>query len=231
MLTAEDRIKEYAKKLGADVCGIADIHRFQHAPEGFHPRDLYAQCNSVIVSGIALPKGLYDVDSRLIYGYFNESVCPKVDDISFRLAKYLEDILDAAAIPLPCDAPYDYWDKAHLTGKGLLSMKHAAVQAGIGTLGKSTLLLNAQYGNRLVVGAVLTNLPLHADPMASAVCLEGCTRCIDACPTQAIQNGHVDQSLCRPFSYGSTARGFGTVECNRCRTQCPMRLGKQAKKA
>jgi epoxyqueuosine reductase QueG len=37
-------------------------------------------------------------------------------------------------------------------------MKHAAVNAGIGALGKNTLLINKKYGNRLVIGAILTTL-------------------------------------------------------------------------
>ncbi|MDF2520381.1 MAG: iron-sulfur cluster-binding protein, partial [Clostridia bacterium] len=67
----KNQIKELVLNLGADVCGIANIDRFSEAPAGFNPRDIFPYCKSVIVFGIALPKGLTMVESKLIYGYFN----------------------------------------------------------------------------------------------------------------------------------------------------------------
>uniref|UniRef100_UPI004056735D hypothetical protein n=1 Tax=Acetatifactor sp. TaxID=1872090 RepID=UPI004056735D len=49
------------------------------------------------------------------------------------------------------DNPYEYWETETMTGKGVLSMKHAAVACGIGQIGKSSLLLNPKYGNRLTL--------------------------------------------------------------------------------
>ena len=70
----EKYIKNAALQFGADVCGIGSIDRFADAPKGFSPLDLYDKCKSVIAVGIALPKGLYEVDSRLMYGHFNAEV-------------------------------------------------------------------------------------------------------------------------------------------------------------
>ncbi|MBC3798046.1 hypothetical protein [Acetobacterium tundrae] len=113
-----------------------------------------------------------------------------------------------------------------MRGKGLISMKHTAALCGIGEIGKSTLLLNPKYGNLLTIGVILTNLDLKSDPLGENICIEGCTKCIDACPVQAIKNGVVNQKLCRMNTYGKTARGFDTVDCNHCRVICPMRFGR-----
>ena len=43
-------IKEMAYSLGADICGIASIKRFEHAPKGFHPLDVYSETKSIITS-------------------------------------------------------------------------------------------------------------------------------------------------------------------------------------
>lgn len=59
-----------------------------------------------------------------------------------------------------------------------------------------------------------------------AVLIPGCHKCIDSCPAQAIKDGSATQKLCRLNTYGKTARGFDTVDCNKCRTVCPMRFGK-----
>ena len=223
----EKQIKEFVLSLGADVCGIANIDRFVDAPKGFHPRDIFPACNSVIVFGIALPKGLTLVDSRLVYRHFNYSNCPEVDLIAFKTAKELERLYGGYAVPMPSDGPYEYWDAEKLEGRGLISMKHAAVLAGLGALGKSTLLLNEKYGNMLTVGAVLTELNLASDPLSESICIKDCDLCIKNCPSQALDGHSANQLKCRPNTYGKNARGFETVNCNKCRVVCPMRFGKE----
>jgi len=221
----EKYIKETALQYGADVCGIGNIERFENAPEGFSPLDLYDKCKSVIAVGIALPKGLYEVESRLLYGHFNGEICTILDTLELKLAKEIEKKFGCKAVPVPCDAPNEYWDAGRMTAKGLISMKHTAVLCGLGSIGKSSLLLNPEYGNCLTVGAILTDLKLKADELQPDLCIPGCRKCLDSCPVQAIKDGSVNQKLCRTNTYGQTARGFGTVDCNNCRVVCPMRYG------
>ena len=221
----EKFIKETAYRYGADVCGIGNIDRFENAPTGYSPLDLFEQCKSVIAVGIALPKGLYEIAPRLIYSHFNAEVCTILDLIELNLAKEIEKKFHCLAVPVPCDAPNEYWDAERMTAKGLISMKHTAVLCGLGSIGKSSLLINPEYGNRLTIGAVLTNLELKPDSVQPDLCITGCRRCIDSCPVQAIQEGSVDQKRCRLNTYGKTARGFDTVDCNNCRSVCPMRFG------
>ena len=128
-------------------------------------------------------------------------------------------------VPIPSDGPYEYWEEETMTGKGLLSMKHVAVACGIGQLGKSSLLLNPEYGNRLTLGAILTNVDFESDPVCKNICIPGCTKCLDSCPVLAIQEKSVTQKKCRQNTYGNTARGYDTVDCNKCRSECPMRDG------
>jgi epoxyqueuosine reductase QueG len=220
-------LKEYVISLDADVCGVANIDRFGGAPKGFHPTDIYTECKSVIVFGIALPKGLTMVEPRLIYGHFNYDICKTVDLISFRTAKVIEEKYHGIAVPMPCDGPYEYWDSERKEGRGLISMKHSAVLAGLGNLGKSTLLLNEKYGNLLILGAILTNLDMPSDPLSKSICIENCRLCIDNCPSKALNGTTVNQFNCRTNTYNKNSRGYDTVDCNRCRTVCPMRYGKE----
>jgi len=222
----KNEIKELAYQLGADVCGIGSIERFENAPPGFSPLDLFDRCKSVIALGIALPKGLYEVQPRLLYGYFNGKISSSIDDLELRLAKELEVRYNCMAVPVPSDAPNEYWEAESMTAKGLISMRHTAVLCGLGSIGKSSLLLNSEYGNRLILGAVLTDLELESDDLQEDICIEGCRRCIDNCPAQAIADKQVKQKQCRMNTYGKTARGFDTVDCNKCRIVCPMRFGK-----
>lgn len=61
-----------------------------------------------------------------------------------------------------------------------------AVKAGLGWIGKNSLLINRKLGSFVFIGELVINLELpYNDEIMNDAC-GGCTRCIDACPTQAI---------------------------------------------
>lgn len=63
--------------------------------------------------------------------------------------------------------------------------KALARNAGLGWIGKHTLLLDRDAGSWFFLGELYTDLPLPVDPPSTAHC-GTCTRCIDVCPTRAI---------------------------------------------
>lgn len=220
----EERIKKIFIDLGADVCGIASVERFINAPTGFHPMDIYEECKSVIVFAKTLPKGLASVNPRIVYNRAIDININELDRIAYLAGLEIEK-LGGAAVPIPSDSPYEYWDNEKMEGRGILSMKHAAVLAGIGSLGKNTLLINKTYGNMLEIGAVLTNLELQSDSFAENMCIKNCHLCLDNCPQKALDGQTVNQKLCREYTYSNNARGFSVCNCNKCRIVCPKSLG------
>jgi epoxyqueuosine reductase len=70
--------------------------------------------------------------------------------------------------------------------------------SGIGWTGKNTCILNQQLGSWLFLGVILTSLDLQPDqfPQLAADRCGSCTRCIDACPTQALTPYQMDATRC-----------------------------------
>lgn len=69
---------------------------------------------------------------------------------------------------------------------GPLLERELAQRAGIGWIGKNTLLINPREGSWTLLSEILLAWPLPADAPFMADRCGSCTRCIDACPTQAI---------------------------------------------
>ena len=223
----KEQLKEIFYELGSEVCGIANIDLFANSPDGFRPTDIYKECKSVIVFAKAIPKGIALVNPKIVYNHFNSVGVVELDRIAYNAANKIEKLYNAIAVPIPADGPYDYWDSENMEGRGIISMKHAAVLAGVGTLGKSTMLINRQYGNMLSIGIVLTNIDLISDSPADNLCIKGCQICINSCPVKAISEHGVNQKLCRNHTYTTNERGFGIVNCNNCRIKCPIAFGKK----
>lgn len=218
-------IKDTLEGLGADLCGIAPVERFRHAPAGFHPAAIYQDCESVVVFAKRIPVGPLFAASCIPYTHASQLVVQEVDYLGLRASRELER-LGVRTVLIPTDVPYEHWEADRSHGRGILSLRHAAWLAGLGTLGKNTLLRNDDYGSMLILGAILMDTELEGDPIvAYEGCLANCDICIDACPVGALDGETVDQSLCRPLSNHVTERGFVIKKCNACLRECPHALG------
>jgi epoxyqueuosine reductase len=85
--------------------------------------------------------------------------------------------------------------------RGRLALKHCAADAGLGTIGDNTLLINPVHGNRLLLGAVITEHAIApSPPPAEMASCTHCNRCAAACPAGAIRDGEVDLTSCRALT-------------------------------
>lgn len=108
-----------------------------------------------------------------------------------------------------------------------------AVNSGLGWIGKNGNLLNRQTGSFFFIATLITDLDLVADAPFQTMHCGTCTRCIDACPTQAIvAPGEVDGSKCIsyltielkeamiPGEYHNKMEGW-MFGCDVCQDVCP----------
>jgi epoxyqueuosine reductase len=217
-----DKVKQFARSNGADLVGVASVERFDEAPAGHHPTDLLPGAKTVVACAIRIPVGVLDGPATA-YQQTMDTVHAQLDLLAYQVALFLE-TEGGRAVPVPSDEPYRHWEAEKSYGRGDLSHKHAAQAAGLGKLGKSSMLITPEFGNRVHLVSVVTDVGLEPDPVLDwEPCPAGCTLCLRACPAGAIGEGsRVNQALCRPVVMERLPKGTIIESCWACRSACPV---------
>lgn len=216
------KIKEIMYSLGADLCGVADISRFCGAPPGYHPRDVFPACRSVISFGCRFPAGTLLCSSPVPYTRVRNSMTPKMDGIALEFCIEMEKH-GIVCVPIPTNE--SQWDTRTGRYRSVISLKHAAQAAGLGTIGRHSLLITPEFGSMIWLGAVLCDCELEPDPLREPVC-NNCNRCVDICPADALRTPEVEQQACWNYAFGEDEESRSwRITCHKCRDICPYHLG------
>lgn len=115
------------------------------------------------------------------------------------------------------------------------SFKFAAVNAGLGWIGKNDVLVTENYGPRLRLAAVLVDCDLPIDsPVTNSRCPVDCFNCVQACPCQALTGNQwsrtsqrselIDYFLCNKMRSAYIKTHNRKNSCGLCFVACPFGL-------
>lgn len=121
-------------------------------------------------------------------------VLRKMDKVAWRLANEMEAIGHPTFVTAAQETDWDYKRASY----GRLSTRHLGVEAGLGTLGLEVNILTPEFGPRIYLTGILTELELEPDErITEQVCIgESCSRCLHACPADAVQHFGIDKRAC-----------------------------------
>lgn len=119
--------------------------------------------------------------------------------------------------------------------------REAAIRSGVGFAGKNTVVITRRTGSWVVLGTIATDAPLEVTEAMREGC-GSCTRCIDACPTDAIVDGGRVLDVTRCISYWGQSRHSIPIDvreamddlvygCDICQDVCPWNRGVERRRA
>jgi epoxyqueuosine reductase len=238
-------IKEEARVCGFDLCGITGAghldaeaaHMSTWLGEGCNGEMAFLTRNSEKRSDASLL--VPGAKTVIVVGlnYYSEpesvgSIWPVISryasgrDYHLEVKQRLRAMLESLAAKVVGLEGRIFSDSAPLMEKPL------AVRAGLGWQGKNSLLITSDRGSFFFLGEIVINLQAAFDKPFSTDLCGSCTKCIDACPTDAITaGGYVDARRC--ISYltvelrGSIPEEFASKTggmvygCDICQDVCP----------
>ena len=203
-MTLEEKIKEYAYRIGIDLIGFGSAKPFEELRgpieqrkekgylTGFEEPDLEKRIDPQktmenVKSIISVGMGYYTADKGVPQ---DESPYSGVIARSAWGRDYHE-VMKAKLLDLMeyIRSQVGSFDYKIYVDTGPLSDRQVAYRAGIGWFGKNNMLISEKYGSWIFLGYALISLELKPDQPSKRNC-EGCNRCIQACPGKALYEGY-----------------------------------------
>jgi epoxyqueuosine reductase QueG len=231
-VTSSD-IKSYCRVSGADLVGIADLEPFRRTGSG--SPELLSPYTAAVSLAVRLDN---EVIERIAdgptpeYAEHYRTVNAALDRIASGLVEWIA-VRGHLAQAIPASSIVD-----EVNLLGTLSHKAVAKMAGIGWQGKSLLIISPDFGPRIRLATVLTDMPLAADHPLKQRC-GTCGECAGACPASAIRNVRSERYESREAALYfdrcadktrefKALPGIGARICGVCVKVCP--FGREKKK-
>ncbi len=202
----------------ADMVWLKDTYR-----KRINILELFPECSSIIVCAEAYYR---DFDTQ---GIAKIARYATYEDYHKRIRDKLNKLIDELIVRVP-ELKNELKYMICVDSEPIIE-KAWAVEAGIGWMGKNTLIITRDYGSWILLGELLVNVSLVPDKSKKNYCGK-CNKCIEACPTGAIVKPYVlDASKCIsyltienkgeiPKEYIDMLNGY-IFGCDICQEVCP----------
>ncbi len=253
-MSLTERTREFALAAGADLVAAVPVCELPEVPQTYKPDELVPGARSVLVISLKMVDAIWDrltgkpdFFSETLHNYLIGYNYPRLDVLAIQTARFLEkEGYDAFPIQAPSKKRVRYTEEGLTpqmkaieevllkTGKGIFTtpfaFKPTAVAAGLGSIGKHSMVITPEYGPRARFVCVVTDAPLERTqpPVTEepgSVCGE-CRLCLDACPVGALgfdeeeRRPLIDRVLCNAW--------LDHCQCALCQGVCPW--GKRRKR-
>lgn len=225
MTITKEKIREYAYAQGLDLCGFANIERFEGAPPRMHPASIFPNARTVIVVGKRIVRGGWrGVEEGTYwpsYSYFDYHGLLNAQFIQlplYEVACFIEDF-GWEAVPYYAGVPEAQGQNAPVREGAVapevhLAIRIAGVAAGLGEIGWSKVFLTKKFGPRQRLHAIITDLELEPDPLVEpGTACDKCMLCVQGCPG-AIP--HVRDNKTVSVQIDDTTYTWGDVDMGKC---------------
>ena len=232
MILEENEIDELFSMAGIQKFGVVSkIQYDEEAPSGNRISDLLPSAQSALVYILPVNRSIVDEfpqdfkgDAYEKYVQEKKRVSEKLIEVGeFLVATFRENGFNAIVVP---KGSRDYM--------GWISLKHLGYHAGLGVLGRNSLLLNFEYGPYLRIGAVLTSYypSAFSHPVDEERICRDCNRCITKCPARALEIPgerevyRISKEKCHRYFCEMRGIDYNTensnVNCGLCMKVCPV---------
>ena len=247
-------IKEQARSLGFDLCGIAPARAFpelaflsEWLARGYAGEMDYLEKSAGVRADIRsfLPTAKSVIVMGTIYNVEQPGAGsrePGAGKDLVRVARYargqdyhkvIEDRL-LVLVDWMKEHHAGPFDAAHFVDKHQVQERVFAHHAGIGWIGKNSCVINPERGSWMFLSGIATSLPLEPDAPALDQC-GSCTLCLDACPTGAlVEARELDATKCISYLTIETEGAIPEAQrahldhhaygCDICQDVCPWNL-------
>jgi epoxyqueuosine reductase len=202
------RVKAFALSLDVDDVGVAAIADY-HSPRSPALNSILPGVKSMVVMAYKEPSSCESSNMQIaMNGRMDLMEYSRSCD--YQMVRFLEREFGAKAMSVPVSFPMEMSVESSGT-IGDVSLRHAAVAAGLGTFGRHNLVIHPKLGTRVIFTAILSDIELLSDPQVAEDLCTHCDICVKECPAGALnEENKTDVMKCirhaQPYGIGGNIR-------------------------